>query len=212
MNTYGHPKLSVSLRDHDSTELLQSPRLFSMNMSDDFCIEPMLAHPDETSASMSLLLSTAELSDDYMLACASTYGIKNIVFRLKGCLLCKLPDKIGVYVPASFMQKAVQDLSLQEIQCQAKRSLRGAPFYPAQMTATVLNKARTRRSMNPQRKVTIDHRPMYKDGFKTYSVTTATICVALTENRESMPSDYADQPIIVHNKRRVEIVVLDISS
>lgn len=201
----------ISLSDRKDHSILPSPRLFLIEQSDDFVMEPMLTSALSCTESISRLLGDIHIEPDSISICAATYGLKNMIFRLPNCILCTSADKSKIYVPTSFVRKIKEDLSFRDIYCVCPGLKKTAPFYGTILTDNVLKDCETIGYAVKGHKVTSDHEPMYSDGFSHYTMIEACIYVTLIPRRTIGKSDYGNGPITFHGKRQIKIYALSIS-
>lgn len=145
-----------------------------------------------------------------ILVCASSYGIKNVIFTIGNCLLCKKKDEIGIYLPRRFMKKVVKDCREMGVSCKLERGGRNDIYYRAYVSPNVTQVCKNVAEVSSFRKISSITTPVYEEGFRRQLTVTVTLSLYLYPNRRII--DGGEGGIITsRDDRYVTPVVLSIS-
>lgn len=211
MRLFGEPNASISLSSDEVHEELERPRVFSTQQSDTFIAEGMIVVPDRCKETVSKIISMLDLDIDTMPVVMGSPGTKDIVFTMNDCVLCKSGSSTDVYIPMSFLKKVQVDLKDRSIETHLSGTMRKMPYYKTTTAPSFVLSTFDQVAMQT-RNITRDHRPMYDDGHKKYTMVNATLCILLQPQRSITETGYGGDSIINHGKRSIHVLVFAINS
>jgi hypothetical protein len=205
----------------DSPISVSAPRAerfpeMTMEMVEECLMEPLVFISDGceplyiTSEFMPTLHAITRGSDSTVLVSASTYGIKHIMFKITGCVLCVNADNTSLYIPSTLLRKTRDDLLAQSYSCKIKNFVERNVFHKVSVPKSLVRKCMEVYSKSQLRRTTRSHTPLLEDGFDKYCNISLIVSVALVPSRTKDTSSFDGTTIIQHGKRLIDAIVVDI--
>jgi hypothetical protein len=209
------------LEDNDSAISVSSPRVnkfpeMTMEMVEECLMEPLVFISDGceplplTSEFIPTLHAITQGSDSTVLVSASTYGMKHIMFKITGCVLCINGDDISIYIPSTLLRKTRDDLLAQSYSCKIKNFVEQNVFHRVSLPKNLLVKSMEVYERSPLKRTTRSHTPLLRDGFNRYCNIDLIVSISLVPSRTSDTSSFDGTTIIQHGKRLIDVIVIDI--
>lgn len=208
--------------DHSECDsVISSPRSpsfpeMTMDMVEECLMEPLVIIDDEcaphfvTNGFIPTVKAITNGDDSTVLVSASTYGIKNIMFKITGCVLCVNETDISLYMPLNLLRKTRDDLHAQSYSCKINNSTEQDVFHRVKVPARLTETCKSVYDQSTPKRTTRSHTPLLKDGFSRYCNVDLIISICLTPSRTTDASSFDGTMIVQHGKRLIDAVVLDI--
>ena len=145
-----------------------------------------------------------------VLVSASTYGIKNLIFKTTGCVLCMNESTTSLYVPSRLLRKTRDDLIAQSFSCKISRFNEYNVFHKVNVPSKLVSRCTHIYNQSRLRVTTRSHTPLLADGFNKYCNVDLIISISLMASRTMDSSSFDGTVIVQHDKRLIDVVVLDI--
>lgn len=211
------------LTDDDSTSSssLDSPRTpsfpqLTMEVMEECLMEPLVfmnneyMTPSMVDEFMPTVNAITKGDDSVVLVSACTYGVKNIIFNVSGCVLCVDGNKISLYVPSTLLRKTRDDLIDQSFTCKINNFNDSNVFHKVTLPESLVPKCMDVYERSRLRPSTRSHTPLMKDGFNKYCNVSLVISICLSPSRTTDSSSFDGTLIVQHGKRLIDVTVLDI--
>lgn len=174
----------------DSAISVSSPRVdkfpeMTMEMVEECLMEPLVFISDGcaplsiTNEFMPTLHAITQGNDSTVLISASTYGIKHIMFKITGCVLCINGDNVSVYIPSTLLRKTRDDLSAQSYSCKIKNFVEQNVFHKVSLPEYLVAKCMQLYETLQLKRTTRSHTPLLKDGYNRYCNIDLIVAISL---------------------------------
>jgi hypothetical protein len=206
---------SVSLSPISNLQAESLP-VVTTEVMEESVMEPLtFLNTNVVTETMSYLLPTFNRitngNNSLVVVSISNYGIKHIIVKIPGCILCICNDEIALYVPSTLLRKTRSDLQARSFLCKIENFKESNVFYRVKVPQKL--KSKCIRIYSPSRRnTTPSHTPLLEDGFKNYCNVNMSMSIVLTPSRTTESSSFDDTPIVQHGKRLINLVVLDVDS
>lgn len=205
--------LCASMTINNSNEKCVIAELRALSMSeDDFFMEPLLSRPDECAETLSFLFPDPSREKMPVPICMSFYGSKNIIFEIPQCLLCVRDRQAKVYISSRIIKRITNDVSYKDIQCEYSGMRRGIPFSSLTVLDRCMASAFDAFHKSRKRRLTKDYMPMHAEGFTEYAIVDAVVTMCIVSSRETTSSDFRDDFVVLHGKRKLKVYVHQVST
>ena len=195
----------VALFDEDYTAEEEVPALMSLELMEEMMMEPVLAVSESCKDTVEALCSPQ--SGDLVVS-LSTYGIKHLMFRLVGCLLCINPTLQKVCVPSRLIKKVYTDLKCKGIECSTSAIKSKNVYTLIDIPQKLQSRCNDIYMQSNILSATSNHKQLLNDSFESYCVVDLTMSIVLEPNRKSPQSDSSGNIMVQHDKRTICICPL----
>lgn len=188
----------------------------TMEMSEECLMEPLVFISDGcvrlsiTNEFMPTLHAITQGSDSTVLVAASTYGKKDIMFKIEGCVLCVEGTETSVYIPSTLLRKTRDDLIAQSYSCKIKNFVEQNVFHRVTIPDSLLPRCLVVYECSQLKRTTRSHTPLLAHGFNRYCNIDLVVSISLVPSRKSESSSFDGTAIIQHGKRVIDVIVIDI--
>lgn len=204
-----------------SDTTISSPRTpsfpqMTMDLMENCLMEPLIFMneeymPPEISVDyMPTINAIKNGNDSVVLVSASTYGVKNLMFKVSGCILCLDKSDVCVYIPSSLLKKTRDDLIAQNFSCTIKAFKEHNVFYKTKIPSRLIAKSIDIYNSSQLKNTTRSHTPLLIDGFHKYCNINLIVSMSLTPSRSIESLGFDNTPIVQHGRRIIDPIILGI--